>query len=76
MIKRLNSWQGFMLLMAIAAIEDFKLTSVYICEVFLQAMTLDQYIQIIPSKDIRIEEIILRLLKPLYRLDDKSQISG
>ncbi len=58
--------------MAIAANSDFKIASVDIRAAFLQSRTLDRDVFMLPPPDIKKPEIIWKLKKPLYILDDAS----
>ena len=58
--------------MAVAANINFKLALVDIRAGFLQSRTLDRDVFMKPPPDIRKEEVIWKLKKPLYGLDDPS----
>ena len=58
------------LFFAVAANEDFKLRSIDIRAVFLQAKELNRDVYLLSPKDIRKEGYIWRLKKPLYGLND------
>ena len=59
--------------MAISANSDVKLASVDIRAAFLQSLTLDQDVFMLPPADIKKPGMIWKLKKPLYGLDDASQ---
>ena len=65
--------ESFKLFMAVAAQENFEITSLDIRAAFLQAKTLDRPVFVRPPKDIKREGIVWKLLKPLYGLDDASR---
>ena len=65
--------ENFKLLLALTANFDFKIVSMDIRAAFLQAKTLDREVYVRPPDDIAKEGIILKLLKPLYGLDDASR---
>ena len=65
--------ESFKLLMALAANQNFKVVSMDIRAVFLQAKKLDREVFVRPPDDIKKEGIIWKLLKPLYGLDDASR---
>merc|ERR1712126_608784 len=59
--------------MALAANQNFKVESMEIRTVFLQAKKLDKEVFVRPPDDIKKEGKIWKLLKPLHRLDDASR---
>ena len=68
------SKESFKLLMAVAANENFRLASVDIRAPFLQSKTLDRDFFMLPPPHIRKPDIIWKLKKPLYGLDDASRM--
>ena len=65
--------ESFKLLAALAANCEFKVVSIDIRAVFLQAKKLDREVFVRPPDDIKKEGKIWKLLKPLYGLDDASR---
>ena len=65
--------ESFKMCLAIAANEGFSIASVDIRAAFLQAKTLDRNVFVKPPKDIAKNDILWRLKKPLYGLDDASR---
>ena len=61
------------LFFAIAANEGFELRKIDIRAAFLQAKQLDRDVYMMPKKDVKKEGYILKLKKPLYRLNDDSR---
>ena len=59
--------------MAVAANEGFQLASVDIRAAFLQAKTLDRDVFVKPPEDVKKNNVIWKLRKPLYGLDDASR---
>ena len=64
------SKDGFKLLMAVAANEEFHLASVDIRAAFLQSCVLDCDVFVLPPENIRKPGKVWKLKKPLYGLDD------
>ena len=61
------------LFFSITANEGFKLRSMDIRAVFLQAKELDRDVYLMPPKDVRKEGYIWRLRKPLYGFNEASR---
>ena len=59
--------------LAVAANEAFELESVDIRAAFLQSKELDRDVFVEPPKDLKKENIVWKLKKPLYGLDDASR---
>jgi len=60
------SIDSFKFMVALYANEDFKMVSIDICAVFLQAKILDRDVFLVPPADIRKQGKVWKLLKPLY----------
>ena len=65
--------ESIKIFMAVAANERFNLMSFDIRAAFLQSKVLDHEVFVEPPKDLKKEEILWKLRKPLYGLDDASR---
>ena len=64
------SRDSFKLMVALAANDGFRLSSVDIRAAFLQAKELDRDVYMVPPKDVKKESVLWKLRKPLYSLND------
>ena len=65
--------ESLKMFLAVAANEGFELSAVDIRAAFLQSKTLDRDVFVEPPKDLKKPNIVWRLKKPLYGLDDASR---